>query len=157
MKQDVSPAFKLCINPFKIPCLPLVVYQSGQSPYCCSILLFGLLQHKSIKMHLWQTIFQLMILSITNYIASVVETWNTSMEHWYNDTDRRNRSTWRNTCPSVSLSTTTEEHAVSFGAWGGEQSPQHTSVFHNIKVPSLSKQYIYGKSFPYKNFIRGIL
>jgi len=50
-----------------------------------------------------------MMLSITNYIASAVETWNMSMEHWYNDTDRQNRSKRRNNCPSVTLSTTTEK------------------------------------------------
>lgn len=93
-----------------------------------------------------------MILSITNYIASVAETWNMSMQRSYNDTDRKNRSTWRNTYPSVSLSITTEEYEEK-----KKQSPQHTSAFHTIKVPSLSKQYTYRKPFPYKNFIQGIL
>ena len=50
-----------------------------------------------------------MMPSITNYIASVVETWNMSMEDWYNDNDRQNRSKRRNTYSSVTLSTTTEK------------------------------------------------
>jgi len=104
-----------------------------------------------------------MMLSITNYIASVVETWNMSMENWYNDTDRQNRNTMRNTCSSVTLSATTEKdnrrtcNILRCIKRQITDSPQHTSAFYTSNVPSLSKQYKYEKLFPYKNFINGIL
>jgi hypothetical protein len=45
------------------------------------------------------------VLGEKHYTASVVDGWM-SMEHWWNDTDRGNWSTWNKTCPSATLPTT---------------------------------------------------